>query len=223
MSDILDIYRHGDKLSTHRKFIGQFLQMADIRYCDRGELLDSPQGEPMKALHMLVNGIIECSFTSASGQRKITGLLENGTFIGMSALDGYLGHHTFVCRTPSVIASMPVERLKDWSREMLLSLVIMQTEKTRTVGHQILHQYLEPTQVRLARLLLELAGPAREAAGQEIPSIVSIAKQEAADFIGVSREHLTKVMGEMRKNELLTVRGKSIIFYRSRLASLIEK
>lgn len=217
-----EIYRHSDRLENYRKFIGKFLQMADIRYFDKGELIDSPQGEPMKALHLVVDGTIECSYISPTGQKKISGLIENGIFIGMSSLDGYIDHHTFTCRVPSVVASMPSERLSQWDNDMLFSLVLMQTKKVRTIGNQLINQYLEPTQVRIARLLLELGGVPKEVGGHEIPLIVNVNKQDVADFIGTTREHCSKVMGEMQKGQLITLKGKNIVFYPSKLKQLMK-
>ena len=223
MSENKQIYRLGEYMDRYRRFIGEFLKMSEIRYCDKGELIDSPQGEAMHSLHLVVSGVIECSFVSSTGQKKITGFMESGVFIGMSALDGYLNHHTFSCRTSAVVASAQVEKIDSWDTDMLMSLVMIQTNKVRLSTNQIIDQYLEPVQVKTARLLLELAGPPKEAGGHEVPLIVNITKQDVADSLGVSREHASKVLSEMQKSGILELHGRDIIFYPSKLSSLTSE
>ena len=161
----------------------------------------------MKFLHLVLEGMIECSFQSLHGQKKISWLINNGLFIGMSSLDSYLEHHTFICRTPAIIASMPVEDIYKWDYDMFYSLVLMQTRKMRSARSQVISQYLESTQNKLIRLLLELGGEPRYISNQEIPLIVSASRQELADIVGISREHTSKLIRNLQKRALLKISG----------------
>lgn len=209
-------------LDGQRKFVGKFLCMANIRYFRSGEPIDSPQGEPMKALHVVLDGVVECSFQNAD-QKRVVWIVKNGMFIGMSSLDGYLGHHTFSCRTSAIVASMPAEDISKWSHDMFLALAEMQTRKAYTAANQVNAQYLEPAHMKVARLLLELSRSTGSGGAQDIPLIVHITKQGIAEQVGISREHATKIIGAMQRSGLLVSQNRDIIFVPSKLREVIDR
>ena len=107
-----------DILKDQPEFAEQFLQHAEIDYYKKGDLVDSPETEEMQRLHLILEGEVECCHVLEGHINKIDMIASAGAFIGMSALDSYTRHHSFICRTNCMIASQPKTAIFDWDKEI---------------------------------------------------------------------------------------------------------
>jgi len=213
-------YYINDWLKSKEAFVEEYLKYSTIRSYQKQDVICN-QGDLMDAFYLVIEGIIECSFRNEHGQKKIVGLVDKGMLIGMSGLDSYREHHTFSCRTPAIVAVMQKERINEWSREMLYSLIHMQTEKMRSAISHILGQYLDPVEARIARLLLEAGTASASIANVDIPMRVTFSKKEISEIVGSTRERVSQVMSEMQRSGAFTLKGKEVLFYSSALKKFL--
>ena len=212
-----------DILKDQPEFAEQFLQHAEIDYYKKGDLVDSPETEEMQRLHLILEGEVECCHVLEGHINKIDMIASAGAFIGMSALDSYTRHHSFICRTNCMIASQPKTAIFDWDKEMLISLITAQTHKMRIFIQQTIDCYLSSAGRQLLYLLLEMGGKPRFAGRKELPVMLEVSQKTIADILGISRVQVMNLLKNMEADHIIETRGKQIGFYTSDLEEALRK
>jgi CRP/FNR family cyclic AMP-dependent transcriptional regulator len=167
--------------------------------------------EPVKALFVILEGEVRLSINSKSGRRLSLRIARKGDVIGLSStLSGTPYDMTAETLYPSKIARIePREFLNFLARHPDASLSV-----TEELGRQItiacsqLHTLGLSCSVpeKLARLLLEWTDRS-QAAGSEGRLRFSLTHEEIGNFIGASRETVTRTLGNFKIRNLVAFHG----------------
>jgi CRP-like cAMP-binding protein len=192
-------------------FIFEFLKLAELRIFEAGSFLYE-QGQSIDRFFLILEGIAETYRMSPSGQKKCFGMFGAGSLLGMSSLDGYRMHDSVRCKTNVLVATMPSESISLWSREMLLMLISIQTDKSRILLRQLVCEHIEPIASRIARLLIEAGSPYRRQENELVPSLAIFNYKEIAELINATPERVSQVLREMEKDGAVSLRNPFIIY-----------
>ncbi|MGA2349290.1 MAG: Crp/Fnr family transcriptional regulator [Terracidiphilus sp.] len=169
------------------------------------------EGEPVRALFVILEGEVRLSINSSDGKRLSLRIARQGDIIGLSsALSGTPYDMTAETLYPSKIA--PIER-----REFL-NFLTRHPDAYQSVTEELGRQMsLACSQLRtlglsssapekLARLLLEWSdrGQAKES---ESRLRFSLTHDEIANFIGTSRETVTRTLSNFKNRHLVAFQG----------------
>lgn len=198
-----------------------FELLASYFQCPATKVLISEEEEPSRILFLL-EGAVNISMTSSDGRRLFLGVAGAGETLELaSAISGKCSEIQAEARYPCRIASL--ER-KDFL-EFLLHPVASQNAGWELCLHctracerlRILGLTASATE-RLAYLLLEWCnGGQQTSAGIQIRCVLT--HGEIGDYIGASRETVTRTLTDFRSHDLMSLRGSTpIVTSRSALA-----
>lgn len=169
------------------------------------------EGEPARALFVILEGEVRMSINSSEGRRLSLRIARVGDIIGLSStLSGTPYDMTAETLYPSKIA--PIER-----RELLGFLARNPDAYPSVIDELGRHMTIACSQLRtlglsssahekLARLLLEWSdrGQATDSEGR---LRFSLTHEEIGDFIGTSRETVTRTLSNFRNRRLVAFHG----------------
>lgn len=183
------------------------------------------EGEPCTSIHMLLSGFACCQKSLPDGRRQIIGfLLPGDMFDQRSLLQQQLGH-TISTLTPARIAVI--------ARETLLELTERYPRLTRALWwaalleESIAREWLlnlgQKTAIeRLAHLFCELLLRLRAAGVASGNSCeLPLTQADLADACALSTVHINRTLQELRRQELISVRGKTLIVHNFERLQLI--
>ncbi|MFQ6548776.1 Crp/Fnr family transcriptional regulator [Aestuariibius sp. 2305UL40-4] len=179
-----------------------------------GEILFE-QGQAGDALYVVEMGTVEVSVVSREGRKLALDVFRKGDVFGEIALfDGGRRTATVTAMEPCTLRSVrradlfaQVARQPDLASD----LILLAGQRLRSVSRQLHEQVFLPMPARLARKLLHLT---RHGA---LDGKLALSQAELADFIGASREAVSKTLGRWREEGIVTV-GRSTITVEDRLA-----
>lgn len=173
------------------------------------------EGQPPRGVFILCTGRAKLSTTSAEGKTLILRIAEPGEVLGLT----------------SVIAGTPYEATAETleptqanfiSQAEFIRFIDQHSEVGMKVAHQLTHNckcaYDEVRSLglstsvpqKIAKLLMKwsehpLSLPNRKT--NEIPIRVTLTQEEIAQFLGTSRETVSRVLGDFKKKGWLRIRG----------------
>ncbi len=167
------------------------------------------ENSPAKDLFVIRKGLVKLEDTLPDGSARIVRIVKKG---GVAGLEAFLNHHqrydqtaialqdTEVCRIPHQVLVNILHNepdfykavLKEWHDQLEASSKVVVDFSTGTLRQ------------RIARVLLMLIDEANRNMQLEI-SIMHI--DDIAALTGVTRESVSRIMAEMKRNKLLTKSG----------------
>jgi CRP/FNR family cyclic AMP-dependent transcriptional regulator len=175
--------------------------LARERSLAKGEVLFE-QGDTGDTLYAIVSGALEVSVLSEDGRKLALDMLTDGALFGEIAL------FDPGPRTATVTALKPTRILGIRNRDVIaairkhpdLAADLMQLagKRMRWMDTQISEQAFLPLPVRLARKVLHLLGEGRS---DRLP----MSQASLADFVGVSREAVSKTLAEWKRAAIVEV------------------
>jgi CRP/FNR family transcriptional regulator, cyclic AMP receptor protein len=204
----------------------QFDAMRSSSVYPEGAVLFLEQQDP-RGVFVLCQGEVKLSISSSEGKTLILRIAKSGEILGlMAALSGRPYEMTAETLHPSQIAFV--------RRDEFMRFLAVYPEAFQGVANQLSSNYrgaceqlrtvaLSSTvQEKLARLLLDwTAGTetSKGAARTKMP----LTHEEIAEFIGSSRETVTRALGDFKQRRLVTLKGSTLtIENREALASLVS-
>ncbi len=182
---------------------------------DRGKTIFFP-GDPAERVYFLVRGAVKLSRVYESGEEITVALLrENSIFGVLSLLTGQRSDRFYhaVAFTPVELLSSPIEQAEqamldnpELTRLMLkgLSSRILQTEMMiETLAHRDMGS-------RLVSFLLILCRDFGEPTPDGIRVELKLSHQAIAEAIGSTRVTVTRLLGELREKEMISIHKKKI-------------
>ncbi len=184
----------------------------------KGEVLFE-QGDPGDSLFAVAEGALEVSVLSEDGRKLALDMLTAGALFGEIAL------FDPGPRTATVTALRPTTVLGIRNRDVVaafrthpdLAADLMQLagQRMRWMDTQISEQAFLPLPIRLARKVLHLLGPG----ASDLP----MSQSNLADFLGVTREAVSKTLADWKREALVEVsRGGIRITDRDALQELAQ-
>ncbi len=175
------------------------------------------EGESPGAVYVLCSGQVKLSCSSREGKTLILKMAMPGDVLGLGAV---------VAGTPYEVTAETVmpTRVKNIRREDFLAFLQRHGESSlhaaRSLAEEYKSAFLDARRLalsgsaagRLANVLLEW-GRAATACGkhQEMRFTMSLTHEELANLLGSSRETVTRTLTRFRKEQLIEIRGSSII------------
>jgi CRP/FNR family transcriptional regulator, cyclic AMP receptor protein len=186
----------------------------------RGAVLFWEQQAP-RGVYVLCKGDVKLSFTSKDGRTMVLGVVNEGDLLGLeAALANAPYEATAETLRPCQIAFIGIRDFQEFvfrhpqaSRQLAryLSLHYRKTcAQLRAVG------FAETVKDRMANFLLDCAAPAGEPQS-DARFVLPLSHQEIAEYIGTTRESVTRSISELRNRGLVEKDGGETIIHRSAL------
>ena len=168
-----------------------------------------------RGVFLLCDGEVKLSFNSSEGKKLILKIAKPGEVLGlMAVLSGKPYEVTAETIRPSQIAFV--------RREDFLRFVAEHPETSQAIVQQLSSNYdgaceqlrtvglSASAPEKLAKLLLSWSGEAdRTNAGPRIP--VPLSHEEIAEFIGTTRETVTRALSDFRSRRLISMHGSTML------------
>jgi CRP/FNR family cyclic AMP-dependent transcriptional regulator len=187
------------------------------------------QGDPAPEIHFLMEGRVEISSLSASGQRMLHTTIDQPQFFGELGLLGGM---------PRTAAALALEETEVWvtsgdafgqflSREPKASLALLRALARQVSAHEAFVDDLLFLDLkgRVAKRLLQLVSPSLDELpedGATLPAIVTHA--DLASLCGGSRENVTRILSDFQRRGLVERDGRRFVLRKisglARLAGL---
>jgi len=185
---------------------------------DRGKTIFFP-GDPAERVYFLLKGAVKLSRVYEAGEEITVALLrENSVFGVLSLITGQKADRFYhsVAFTPVELLSVPIEQVEkalkenpDLSMLMLkgLSSRIMQTEMMiETLAHRDMGS-------RLVSFLLILCRDFGVPTAEGITIDLKLSHQAIAEAIGSTRVTVTRLLGDLRQDRMISIHKKKITVY----------
>ncbi len=195
--------------------IGAGIYNPVVEKYDRGKTIFFP-GDPAERVYFLIKGAVKLSRVYEAGEEITLALLrENSIFGVLSLITGQKSDRFYhsVAFTGVELLSAPIEQFQrslennpDLSRLMLqgLSSRILQTEMMiETLAHRDMAS-------RLVSFLLILCRDFGIPSPNGVTIDLKLSHQAIAEAIGSTRVTVTRLLGELRQDELITITKKKI-------------
>jgi CRP/FNR family cyclic AMP-dependent transcriptional regulator len=173
------------------------------------------EGQQAKGVFLLCRGEVKLSISSSEGKKLIVRVAHAGDFLGlMAALSGGPYEVTAEAIYPCEAAFV--------RREEFLRYVRKYPEASRIVAKQVSAQYQAICErlrtiglsasvyQRLARLLLSWPTSREETIDGAVIRL-SLTHEEMAEFIGTTRETVTRALSEFRQRRLIALHGSRLV------------
>lgn len=179
----------------------------------RGDKLFS-EGDTTRNVFVLCTGQIKISSTSRDGKTMILKIAGPGDVMGLSAVLANVPHEvTAEAIEPCQVKSVRKQEFVDFlSRHGVASMHAAQSLSSEylTVFHDAKRLALSGSAAgRLARLLLDW-GRSAACGKPEIRFTMALTHEEIANMAGTSRETVTRLLNQFRREEWITIKGSSL-------------
>lgn len=175
------------------------------------------EGQEPPGVYVLCSGKVKLSTTSREGKILILRIAQAGEVLGFSAgISGQpfeiTAETTEPCQVNFIERAALLERIQK-SGELGMRSSLALSQEFQSAYRDMHDLILAPSSAgKLARLLLSWAPP-KEVSKQsaEIRVYPALTHEEMAQMIGSSRETVTRLMGDLKKKELIRAEGSTLV------------
>ena len=167
------------------------------------------QGDVADAVFYIQKGRIKLSVVSEEGKEAVVGILETGQFFGEGCLNGRLRRvATTVALETSIVTRISKEamvsalEIEPKFAQLFMAHLISRNSR---IEEDLVDQLFNPSEKRLARVLLLLANFGKEATPQPID--IDISQETLAEMIGSTRSRVSFFMNKFRKLGFISYNG----------------
>ena len=182
------------------------------------------QGEPADALYYIQRGKVKMVVVSFVGKEATLSVMGKGEFFGLGSLQQRsLRLTTATTLEPSVIVRIERDVMQRELRshprlsEVLLTQLL---SRTLTLQKDLCTHIFDPSEKRLARVLLKLSRLGEES--QQQVAIPKISHDTLATMVGTTRSRITFFMNKFKKLGFIDY-GKEMMIHPSRLTTAIQQ
>lgn len=182
---------------------------------DRGKTVFFP-GDPAERVYFLLKGAVKLSRVYEAGDEITVALLrENSVFGVLSLITGHRSDRFYhaVAFTPVELMSVPIEQmqktLKDNSE---LAVVMLQGLSSRILQTEMMIETLAHRDMgsRLVSFLLILCRDFGVPSPEGITIDLKLSHQAIAEAIGSTRVTVTRLLGDLREDRMISIQKKKI-------------
>lgn len=178
------------------------------------------EDEMSQEIFIVNSGLIKLSLLSREGRKIIVRVAEARAVLGLNAALAQRGHEV----TAEVVENASVRVIPVWE---LVSLLQIHPYAARAAMRLLLEEYdavfsdirrftLPTVAGRLASLLLSWLEERRQKGHEESRIIVLLTHEELACMVGTSRETVSRVLQQFRREQLIAIKGSCITILRQR-------
>lgn len=165
------------------------------------------QGDAADTVFYIQKGKIKLVVVSEEGKEAIVGILESGQFFGESCLNGRRFRvATTVALEASVVTRIPKEvmaRMLEVEPKFAQLFMMHLISRNSRIEEDLVDQLFNPSEKRLARVLLLLANFGKEAQ----PIDIDINQETLAEMIGSTRSRVSFFMNKFKKLGFISYNG----------------
>lgn len=184
-----------------------FRDKARIRHWPRRAAVYSI-GDPPEGLYQLLEGELHLISYPVPGKQLVNLVVMPGDWFGeLSVIDGKPRPHDAICAGEVRLLHIPMAAIEDYARvdpSILGSIALIACSHQRTALRLIGSILSKPGRARVASLLLATTG------GGQGMAPVKMGQAELAAQIGMSRQHLSIILRDMRREGLISTGRSSI-------------
>ncbi|RMD79593.1 MAG: cAMP-activated global transcriptional regulator CRP [Gammaproteobacteria bacterium] len=177
-------------------------------------------GDPPDALYYIIDGSVAVVNEDEEGREIILAYLNAGDFFGEMGLFGEEGHRSawVRARTQCEVAEISYGRFRRLAMEdpdLLFTLASQMALRLRRTSDMLSRLAFMDVAGRIARTLLDLT---KEPDAMTHPDgmQIRITRQELGRIVGCSREMVGRVLKNLEAQNLISVKGKTIVVYGAR-------
>jgi CRP/FNR family cyclic AMP-dependent transcriptional regulator len=182
------------------------------------------QGEPADALYYIQRGKVKMVVVSFVGKEATLSVMGKGEFFGLGSLQQRsIRLTTATTLEPSVIVRIERDVMqRELRSHPRLSEVLMTQllSRTLTLQKDLCTHIFDPSEKRLARVLLKLSRLGEES--QQQVAIPKISHDTLATMVGTTRSRITYFMNKFKKLGFIDY-GKEMMIHPSRLTTAIQQ
>lgn len=181
------------------------------------------QGEPADALYYIQRGKVKLVVVSFAGKEATLSVMGRREFFGLGSLQRSQRLATATTLEPSVIVRIERDvmlrelRSHPGLHEMLLTQLL---NRTLTLQKDLCTHIFDPSEKRLARVLLKLSRLEEERQEQVI--MARISHEMLATMVGTTRSRITYFMNKFKKMGFIDY-GKGMMIHPTRLTTAIQE
>jgi CRP-like cAMP-binding protein len=174
--------------------------------CNRGRVFFTP-GETGEVLFVLKSGRVNLYRMTSEGKKLVIATIEPGTVFGEMSLIGQGMFDSFAeaaedC-TLCVMSRLDVERLLREHPAVSVRLLELLARRLQETQERLADVAYKSVPARIAATLLRLSGEG------EAP--VRLSHQDIAEMVGTYRETATRILNELRADELIELKRMQIV------------
>jgi global nitrogen regulator NtcA len=182
---------------------------------ERGKTIFFP-GDPAERVYFLVRGAVKLSRVYEAGEEITVALLrENSVFGVLSLITGHRSDRFYhaVAFTPVELLSVPIEQMeKSLKTNPELSMILLQGLSSRILQTEMMIETLAHRDMgsRLVSFLLILCRDFGVPAKEGITIDLKLSHQAIAEAIGSTRVTVTRLLGDLRTDNMISIHKKKI-------------
>lgn len=182
---------------------------------DRGKTVFFP-GDPAERVYFLLKGAVKLSRVYEAGDEITVALLrENSVFGVLSLITGHRSDRFYhaVAFTPVELMSVPIEQMQKTLKENPeLAVVMLQGLSSRILQTEMMIETLAHRDMgsRLVSFLLILCRDFGVPSPEGITIDLKLSHQAIAEAIGSTRVTVTRLLGDLREDRMISIQKKKI-------------
>ena len=171
------------------------------------------QGDQTDTLFYLQQGRVKISVANDEGKEAVVGIIEPGQFFGEGCLRGQALHTGTTsalqdCVVTAIAKDAMMAALRDHPKLSQMFITFLLARNGR-IEADLIDQLFNPSEKRLARLLLLLANYGHDGGPQ--PIIPKISQEILAEMIGTTRSRVSFFMNKFRKLGCIEYDGTIVV------------
>lgn len=185
---------------------------------ERGKTIFFP-GDPAERVYFLLKGAVKLSRVYEAGEEITVALLrENSVFGVLSLITGQRADRFYhaVAFTPVELLSVPIEQFEKAMKDSPeLSMVMLQGLSSRILQTEMMIETLAHRDMgsRLVSFLLILCRDFGVPTTEGIMIDLKLSHQAIAEAIGSTRVTVTRLLGDLRQDKMISIHKKKITVY----------
>lgn len=186
-----------------------------VENCDRGKTIFFP-GDPAERVYFLLKGAVKLSRVYEAGEEITVALLrENSVFGVLSFITGQHSDRFYhaVAFTPVELLSAPIEQVEKALKENPeLSMLMLRGLSSRILQTEMMIETLAHRDMgsRLVSFLLILCRDFGVPTDEGIRIDLKLSHQAIAEAIGSTRVTVTRLLGDLRQETMISIHKKKI-------------
>jgi CRP/FNR family transcriptional regulator len=185
------------------------------------------EGQPPRGVYVLCAGHVKLSASSKEGKTLVIRIAKPGDVLGLSAAIAGTAYETAAQAIESV-------EVKSFQRQDFLRFIERHIDGSLHAAKMLNREYRDAlgnaTRLalsssiagRMARLLLGMAWEQGEAMPRFVPRIaMSYTHEDLAAMLGTTRETVTRVLNEMKRKEIIAIKGTWLTILRKDALDLL--
>lgn len=200
----VSFFSHLRNLELHR-----IMSIASSKKYKAGEIIFSKE-QIGNHLFVVKSGSVKIYTSPGFARKKTFAYLNEGNFFGeMALLGGRVRSASAQAITDCELLVIPREKFKkiiSTDIEFTLGMLHTLSERLRMANREIESLLFQNVLGRLVRTLVDLCGAKRQC-----PITLELSQRELADFVGTTREPLSRALAMLKRSEMVDSGNKRII------------